>query len=279
MKGETYEEFVEKFKPKKTTDDCYTPPNIYEAVAGWVANEYKLSCESFVRPFYPGGDYENFDYTDKVVVDNPPFSILSKIISFYIRNNIRFFLFAPTTTMFSSSSSECTAIPIGVCIRYENGAVVNTSFVTNLEPDNPRIRTVPELYQLVEEKNMKNIKSIKKKLRRYEYPPYLVRAGHVYQYSKYGIEIIIPREESVRVEQMDAQKASGVKIFGKGYLLSERCKDMVLKAEVETQKRKAEKYEQLKYEEQSDTCVWELSDREKEIVKSLSHSGKTTEGK
>lgn len=24
--GETYEEFVEKFKPKKTTDDCYTPP-------------------------------------------------------------------------------------------------------------------------------------------------------------------------------------------------------------------------------------------------------------
>ena len=26
MKGESYEEFVEKFKPKKTTDDCYTPP-------------------------------------------------------------------------------------------------------------------------------------------------------------------------------------------------------------------------------------------------------------
>lgn len=25
-KGENYEEFVEKFKPKKTTDDCYTPP-------------------------------------------------------------------------------------------------------------------------------------------------------------------------------------------------------------------------------------------------------------
>ena len=28
MKNETYEEFVEKFKPKKTTDDCYTPPEI-----------------------------------------------------------------------------------------------------------------------------------------------------------------------------------------------------------------------------------------------------------
>ena len=27
-----YEDFVEKFKPKKTTDDCYTPPNVYEEV-------------------------------------------------------------------------------------------------------------------------------------------------------------------------------------------------------------------------------------------------------
>lgn len=25
-KFEDYEGFVEKFKPKKTTDDCYTPP-------------------------------------------------------------------------------------------------------------------------------------------------------------------------------------------------------------------------------------------------------------
>lgn len=28
-KNESYENFVEKFKPKKTTDDCYTPPYIY----------------------------------------------------------------------------------------------------------------------------------------------------------------------------------------------------------------------------------------------------------
>lgn len=34
-----YEAFVEKFKPKLTTDDCYTPDNIYEAVASWVAEE------------------------------------------------------------------------------------------------------------------------------------------------------------------------------------------------------------------------------------------------
>ena len=31
-KSKTYEEFVEKFKPKKTTDDCCTPPTIYDIV-------------------------------------------------------------------------------------------------------------------------------------------------------------------------------------------------------------------------------------------------------
>jgi hypothetical protein len=25
-KKQDYDEFIEKFKPKKTTDDCYTPP-------------------------------------------------------------------------------------------------------------------------------------------------------------------------------------------------------------------------------------------------------------
>ena len=35
-KKESYEEFVEKFKVKKTTDDCYTPPAIYYVVLDYV---------------------------------------------------------------------------------------------------------------------------------------------------------------------------------------------------------------------------------------------------
>lgn len=31
-----YEGFTEKFKPKKTTDDCYTPREVYETVLSWV---------------------------------------------------------------------------------------------------------------------------------------------------------------------------------------------------------------------------------------------------
>ena len=38
-KSKTYEEFVDKFKPKKTTDDCYTPDTIYEVVKDWAIKE------------------------------------------------------------------------------------------------------------------------------------------------------------------------------------------------------------------------------------------------
>lgn len=55
MKNETYEEFVEKFKPKKTTDDCYTPPEIYEAIKKWACEKYGIDPRKIIRPFYPGG--------------------------------------------------------------------------------------------------------------------------------------------------------------------------------------------------------------------------------
>lgn len=90
--GETYEEFVEKFKPKKTTDDCYTPPSVYAVIRDWACEEYGIDPDKIVRPFFPGGDYEHFDYSDGVVVlDNPPFSILTSICQFYLDRGIHFF--------------------------------------------------------------------------------------------------------------------------------------------------------------------------------------------
>lgn len=121
---------------------------VYEAVADWVANEYNIDRSVFVRPFYPGGDYEKFDYTNKIVVDNPPFSILSQIIRFYVQKNIKFFMFAPTLTL-CRYGDYCTVLPIGVSIIYDNGAVVNTSFATNLEPFEIRARTSPSLFETV----------------------------------------------------------------------------------------------------------------------------------
>ena len=93
-KNETYDMFVDKFKPKLTTDDCYTPEPVYNVVRDYVCRRFGVNPETIVRPFYPGGDYEEFDYKpDSFVLDNPPFSILVQILKFYTERHIRFFLF------------------------------------------------------------------------------------------------------------------------------------------------------------------------------------------
>lgn len=245
-----YEGFVEKFKPKKTTDDCYTPSIVYDAVADWVSETYGLNKADFCRPFYPGGDYENFDYNGRVAVDNPPFSILSQIVKNYITRGVRFFLFAPTLAGLVGCSDFCTALAVGADITYENGATVTTSFITNLEPDNIRMRTPPTLYKTVNEANARNRQEQKKQLPKYVYPLSVVSAAAVYPYSKYGIDFVITRDESVRISALDAQKESRKAIFGGGLLISDR-----LKAERE----KAER--------------WELSDNELNMIAALNQGG------
>ena len=244
-KFDDYDGFIEKFKPKKTTDDCYTPPLVYQAIAEWAAQEYGLDCADFVRPFYPGGDYENFDYVGKVVVDNPPFSILSKIIKFYVANDIKFFLFCPTLTC-CRYGDLCTVLPVGVDITYENGAIICTSFATNLEPHEIRARVAPSLYDAVNLANRINILANKRIMPKYVYPLDLVTTAAIYPYAKYGIEFIVPRSESVRVSALDSQRASRKAVFGGGWLISERVK---------AEREKAER--------------WGLSERELRIIKGL----------
>ena len=121
-KGETYEEFVEKFKHKKTTDDCYTPPEVMEIINSYVEKKYGFNRENFVRPFYPGGDFENYPYKkDDIVVDNPPFSILQKIVNFYNEHNIKFFLFADART--GMREGACAIFFKWKTIEYENGTI------------------------------------------------------------------------------------------------------------------------------------------------------------
>ena len=221
---EEYQAFLDKFVPKKTTDDCYTPDLVYEAVAQWVANEYHVAPRHFVRPFYPGGDYQREQYLpDAIVVDNPPFSILSEIIKFYVEKGIRFFLFAPTLTLFSSSSSLVTALPAAASVTYENKANVNTSFVTNLENPSIRLRSVPSLYRVVKEANDRNLEEQRRELPKYAYPDNVVTSAFVARLSRYGIDFSVSRAESVSIDALDAQKEQGRAIYGKGYLVSERA--------------------------------------------------------
>lgn len=89
--------FVDKFRPRATTDDCYMPPAVYKAVKGWVNdNLLDLTGKSIERPFYPGGDYLKYEYKESsVVIDNPPFSIYSRIVRNYVRMGISFFFIRP----------------------------------------------------------------------------------------------------------------------------------------------------------------------------------------
>lgn len=144
MASQDYEEFVEKFKPKKTTDDCYTPKAVYDIVLEYVNGITPLDGRQIVRPFWPGGDFENFDYPEGcIVIDNPPFSIYSKIVRFFLERDIDFFLFAPGLTQRVANADVCYVAAMAE-VTYENGAVVRTSFTTNLIKDY-RLMTAPKL--------------------------------------------------------------------------------------------------------------------------------------
>ena len=133
-----YDSFVAKFEPKKTTDDCYTPPLVYAAIRDWVCDRYDIDPACIVRPFFPGGDFVNYDYPEGcLVLDNPPFSILSEICKFYLAKDIPYFLFAPSLTAFGGRTvaTRMNHIICDADITYENGAVVRTAFVTNLDKD------------------------------------------------------------------------------------------------------------------------------------------------
>ena len=256
MKSKTYKEFVEKFKPKKTTDDCYTPPTIYNIVRDWACAEYGIDPANIVRPFYPGGDYVNFHYPPAaVVLDNPPFSILAPICRFYIERKIPFFLFAPSLTCFSGRAvfMQMNHIICDTQITYENGARVKTSFVTSFGGDIVA-QTEPRLSRLINNEVERLGKERTREMPKYEYPDHVVTAAMMQGYARNGVDFKVRRGECMQIGGLDAQRSAGKEIFGSGLLLSE---------EAAARKAVAEK------KAASKKIVWELSDREREIVAKL----------
>ncbi len=270
-----YDAFVEKFKPKKTTDDCYTPTLVYDAIRDWACNEYRIEPDSIVMPFYPGGDYEHYEYPDGcVVLDNPPFSILSKIISFYDSKHIKFFLFAPALTLLSPVCDGYCGIAVGASITYENGAKVSTSFVTNLERN--VARTSPELYKIITEENKKNERKLHRELPKYDYPDNVITATFLQKLSKYGISFSVQKNESVRISALDMQKENKKSIFGKGLLCSDRVAAEKAAAEkAAAEKAAAEKAAAEKAAaEKENKVIWSISERERKIIEDFVNADK-----
>lgn len=253
---EAYAAFEDKFKAKKTTDDCLTPDLVFDAVLEWVRTRYGIDeTRPIVRPFWPGEDYRRRDYPERcVVVDNPPFSIISRIAADFLESGIDFFLFAPALTLFSGIglARGCGYVVAGATVTYANGAKVATSFVTSLGGEN-LVEVRPDLREAVETADAAQQKAIKgAPLPKYEYPVEVATAARLNWLAAHGTAYTIRRWDAAFIRQLDAQKGKDKTLFGGGFILSERAA-----AERAAAERAAAIY-------------WPLSDRERQIQRALS---------
>lgn len=141
-------------------------------------------------------------------------------------------------------------------IVYENGARVNTSFITNL--DTCRIRSASGLKQAIttaqEESKPKGLPS-------YKYPDNIITSSSLEALAKYDIEFRFAKDEVHFIKTLDMQRAFKKSIYGAGFLISDKkAKEL----------REAKRTETKKIFGNAESKIyWELSDREKEIIKNL----------
>lgn len=245
-----YDYFVEKFKPKKTSDDCYTPPHIYDVVLQYARERCGIPEDArIIRPFYPGKDYQNEDYSGNcVVVDNPPFSILSSIIRWYNDRGIRYFLFAPHLTAFSSKEEACRII-VEEDVVFENGARIKVAFITNLLPGIAVIGS-PDLKNRIKTTTRNREK---KTLPRYGYPDEVLTVSRVAATLSSGKEFVVYSDQIHHISKIESMGKKG--IFGAGYLISTE---------------KAREREAREREAAIEVIKFSLSPEEQEIVDNLS---------
>ena len=212
-----YESFIAKFQDKeKTTDDTYTPPDIYEAVLSYVRSIYPMEGKEVLRPFYPGGDYEHAEYPeDGVVIDNPPFSMFTKICKFYSERRIPFFLFGPGLTIFSCLK-YCSVVVVAPQIEFSNGANVKCNFATNLIGDT-LVTISPELSKAIAACPSQNQKV---NLPKYRYPKELLSVSDMQTMAKGDLPFSVNRNEAVMVTNLDNHPKKGG-LFGNHLLISE----------------------------------------------------------
>lgn len=98
----------------------------------------------------------------------------------------------------------------------------------------------------MDEENKVNLKEIKKQLPTYSYPAEVLTASALAYLTKHGVEYEIEAKDTYHIRAMDAQTEKGKAVFGGGFLISEKAAA-----------------------EKADVNIWELSEREKQIIKSL----------
>lgn len=247
-----YEVFVEKFKAKHSSDDTFTPKNIYETVRDWAVRRYGIKPGTpIVRPFWPGGDYTTADYPPGcVVIDNPPFSIVKKIVDFYNAHGVRFFIFCPAMSSLAITRDEKTSfVSVGNTITFANGAKVNICFLTNMGGD-ILCETASDLHDLLDAVNYDNNKIGKIHVKKYRHADGVLTSGRLQYLTVHHTPFKVMRKRSSFVSKLDC----GTHLFGGGFLIADGDK---LAAAERTAAERAVAYK------------IELSDREKDLIKQL----------
>lgn len=172
-------------------------------------------AHTILRPFYPGGDYERAEYPENgIVIDNPPFSIFTKICKFYTARHIPFFLFGPGMTI-ATVSTYATAVIISCRVTFENGANVRVNFASSLFPD-VAMMTAPRLNDLIRACPSQNQK---KELPIYDTPDELLSVSDLQTICNGGIDFAVRRSECVRVRSLDLHPKRGG-LFGDHFLIA-----------------------------------------------------------
>lgn len=190
-----------------TPDECYTPPAVYDTVLDYAVRRYNLQGKHVVRPFIPGGDYRKYVYDkNDVVIDNPPFSITTKIAKWYIEHNIPFFLFINGLYGVSLSRGlhdKATVIVTNANVSfYNNGSEkrIKLGFVTNLEPKNIILRGDVTLT------NRLNGLIKKKSLNKFKYPANMLRNSDVLKAIHHGVELKLTTNNCFFENNLDYNK-------------------------------------------------------------------------
>ena len=245
-KNDEYNDFIEKFKPEASTDECYTPKEVYDKVCDFVEEEYDVSRDNFVRPFYPGGDYQKFEYKDTdIVVDNPPFSIQNKILNYYNSNNIKYFLFCDGLTVINrlTKNRKSSIIIVDCRITYENGSNINTNFVTNLDKK-PKIK--------VRKNFLKD--DLSSETKTYKLPQEVITIKQLSQLSRSGYEMDIDADDFVHVNKLENYKH----IYGSNIILKSSIAKSIHNA-----------IKDIKAKKEKEAIIVEFNDKEKEILRRL----------
>lgn len=208
-----YEAYVAKFEDRpRTTDDTFTPPDVFAAVLGWLKGKGKITGDTkIIRPFYPGGDFETADYPDGcAVVDNPPFSIFAMCCKWFTARGVPFFLFGPGLTI-ASISGFCTCIITYAAVRFENGAVIPVSFASNMFGGAAAI-AAGDLTQMINGCESQR-EGQRKSVRKMAWPDGVVTVADLRKIAKAGGTFELQREFSEVVKQI-----GGEIFFGSAWL-------------------------------------------------------------